>query len=146
MDAAKEAEANELLEKLASLFASEAIQDGQILTIDEMEIGANQIGDRVSSLLVQRSIEQGVSAQPKAAPCPKCGSPGCRREELEPRVLDTARGQVQWNESEFFCRKCRKAFFPSDGKLGLESGSHGNPVGGTQDGDCRSDRRELSQS
>jgi uncharacterized protein with PIN domain len=124
MDADKQAEAKELLEKLAGLFASDAITDGQMKTFDDLEIEANEFGDQVSALLVQRSIEQDLEAQGEAAKCPKCGQPGCRRDEPEPRVVDTARGQVQWNENEYFCRKCRKSFFPSDGLLGLESGSN----------------------
>ena len=123
-DADKQAEAKELLEKLAVLFASDAITDGQIKTFDDLEMEANEIGDHVSALLVQRSIEQDLDGQPLAVKCPKCGQPGCLRDEPEPRVVDTARGQVQWNENEYFCRKCRKSFFPSDGILGLESGSN----------------------
>ena len=117
-------EAKELLEKLAGLFASDAIIDGQIKTFDDLEMEANEIGNQVSSLLIQRSIEQDLDAQPVAAKCPKCGQPGCCRDEPEPRVIDTARGQVQWSENEYFCRKCRKSFFPSDGMLGLESRSN----------------------
>ncbi len=119
MDADKQAEAKDLMEKLAKLFASDAISDGQMKTFDDLEIEANEMGDQFSALLVQQSIEQGLDAQPVAPKCPKCGQPGCCRDEPEPWIIDTARGQVQWNENEYFCRKCRKSFFPSDGILGL---------------------------
>ena len=36
-----------------------------------------------------------------------------------PRSQDRA-GLTRWNEDEYFCRKCRKSFFPSDVLLGIE--------------------------
>ena len=121
MDAQKQARASELMEELAELLASAENQDGSWKTFDQMELAANEIGDRFTTLLAQKSLDQSLSGKPSAPKCPKCDQPACRLQEPDPRVVQTARGEVQWNEDEYFCRKCRKSFFPSDGSLGIES-------------------------
>jgi hypothetical protein len=47
--------------------------------------------------------------------CPDCGHPGERKAECEPRILQTDRGEVSWLEPSYFCRSCRRSFFPSLG-------------------------------
>lgn len=120
MDAAKKAEADELLEKLTSLLATDTRENGTYKTFDEIEMHAIEVGDRVSALLMKRAVQQGVHHQPQCPTCPRCDSPGKKRDEPEPRVIDAARGEVAWNENEYFCRKCRKSFFPSDRTLRLK--------------------------
>lgn len=122
MDAQKQARADQLIEELADLLAEAENSDGSWKTFDQMEIAANQVGDRVSEQLTQRSLDRSLEGKPQAPRCPKCDQPGCRLDEPDPRVVQTCRGEVQWNEDEYFCRKCRKSFFPSDGSLGIESG------------------------
>jgi len=120
MDAQKQARASELMEELTELLASAENQDGSWKTFDQMELAANEVGDRFSTMLAQKSLDRSLQGKPSAPRCPKCDQPGCRHEEPDPRVVQTARGQVQWNEDEHFCRKCRKSFFPSDGPLGTQ--------------------------
>jgi len=140
MDAQERARASELMEELAELFASAENPDGSWKTFDQMELAANEVGDRVSERLAQKSLDRSLAGNPGAARCPQCDQPGCRRDEPDPRVIQTARGQVQWNEDEYFCRKCRKAFFPSDGPLGTPGGINRQPAGGKED-DARRSRR-----
>jgi hypothetical protein len=48
--------------------------------------------------------------------------PECQREtkslEPEPRFLQTRGGEVEWQEPQAKCNRCRRAFFPSVEKLG----------------------------
>jgi len=120
MDAQNQARADELVEELANLLAKAENQDGSWKTFDQMELAANEIGDRVSERIAQKSLNQALADKPTAPRCPKCDQPGCRLEDPDPRVIQTSRGEVQWNEDEYFCRKCRKAFFPSNRSLGIQ--------------------------
>jgi len=121
MDAQKQARADELMQELAELFASAENPDGSWKTFDQMEIAANEVGDRVSQQLAQKSLDRSLASSTEAPCCPKCSQPGCHLEDPDPRVIQTCPGEVQWNEDEYFCRKCRKAFFPSDRSLGIQS-------------------------
>jgi hypothetical protein len=120
MDAQKQARARELMEELADLLASAENQDGSWKTFDQMELAANEVGDRFTTMLAQKSRDRSLQDKLSAPRCPGCDQPGCRLPEPDPHIVQTARGEVQWNEDEFFCRKCRKAFFPSDGPLGTQ--------------------------
>ncbi len=120
MDADKQAQAKLLLEQAANLLASAENEDGSFKTFDQIELHAISLGDQFTNLLTQRSIDQSVDCEYQAPRCPKCDQPGCRHDEPDPRVIEAARGQVQWNEDEYFCRKCRKSFFPADRSVGIE--------------------------
>jgi uncharacterized protein with PIN domain len=109
------------MEELAELFAAAENEDGSFRTFDQMELAANEIGDRVTTMVAQKSLNQALAAKGTVPRCPKCRQPGCRLEDPDPRIVQTSRGEVQWNEDEYFCRKCRKSFFPSDGPLGIQS-------------------------
>ncbi len=50
--------------------------------------------------------------------CPKCGWDAVPKEEAEPRILLTRAGEAEWSEPETYCPHCRRAFFPSEQKLG----------------------------
>lgn len=120
MDAQKKARAAELTKQLAELFADAGDEDGSFKTLDEMELAANEVGDQISTRVLQESVNKSVVAETACPRCPKCDRPGRRREDPDPRIVQTSRGEVQWTEDEYFCRKCRKAFFPSDGAIGTE--------------------------
>ena len=120
MDADKQSQAKFYMEQAANLFASADNSDGSFKTFDQIELHANDLGDQFSTMLAQNSIDQSVDSNVPAPVCPKCDQPGCQYEEPDPRVIQAARGEVQWNEDEYFCRKCRKSFFPSNRSLGIE--------------------------
>jgi uncharacterized protein with PIN domain len=121
MDAQKKARASELMKELAELLASAENSDGSFKTFDQMELAANAIGDQVTTMLTQKCLEKALASKSHTHRCPKCNRVGDPLEEPDPRVLQTSRGEVQWNEDEYFCRKCRKAFFPSDRTTGIKS-------------------------
>jgi hypothetical protein len=57
--------------------------------------------------------QQAASERPEPyRTCPGCHQPlPC--EEDNPRILQTRAGEAQWQEPEGYCRRCRRAFFPS---------------------------------
>jgi len=122
MDADKQARAKLYIEQAADLLASAENPDGSFKTFDQIESHADNLGDHFSTLLKQVSIDRSVDSPTAAPTCPKCDQPGRLRDEPDPRVIQTSRGEIQWNEEEYFCRKCRKSFFPSDRSLGTASG------------------------
>lgn len=85
----------------------------------ELEDEACEIGDALATALMEETLaEQAAqSSTEETACCPNCQRPG-RREEPEPRLVQTRRGEVAWNESSYYCRRCRQAFFPSVPRAG----------------------------
>ena len=87
--------------------------DGRPMTFAELEDECIEAGDLLTSL----TLEQRVSERqpPLQAPCcPICDLPGERGAD-EPRVVQADRGEVSWMEPSYYCRHCRRAFFPSLG-------------------------------
>jgi hypothetical protein len=50
-----------------------------------------------------------------ACRCPECQRPGERLPDAEQRLLQADCGDVAWQEPAFYCRRCRRSFFPSVG-------------------------------
>lgn len=50
--------------------------------------------------------------------CPTCGQPVEAKPDAKPRDVLTRGGNASWDEPQTTCRKCRRAFFPSEQKLG----------------------------
>lgn len=92
----------------------------------ELEDEACDLGDAVTRAMLEETLQaqaqaalrESASRPPDLAPCcPRCQRPGQRRED-EPRIVQTRRGEVSWNEPQYYCRKCRQAFFPSVPRIG----------------------------
>jgi hypothetical protein len=88
--------------------------DGTSKTFDELERDSIEVSDLIGSTMLEANVRDGEQP-PGTCRCPKCDRLCPRQEEAEPRVLQTDRGEVSWLEAEFFCRRCRRSFFPSDG-------------------------------
>jgi hypothetical protein len=88
----------------------------------ELEDAACEIGDAVSGGMLEAALREHAAASEETACCPRCRRPGKRNAEPEPRILQTRRGEVGWNEPTYYCRHCRQAFFPSEPRLGRRSG------------------------
>ena len=83
------------------------------------ELGV-QVGDAVCRAFIQQSVSQQADDEPSCCQqesCPTCGGPLDHRDP-EPKPLLTRRGEVSWQEPQTYCKKCRKAFFPSVQKFG----------------------------
>ena len=87
--------------------------DGSPMTFAELEDECIAAGDLFSTAVLQQRVNQRPT--PEAAPvCPTCERPGEVHPE-EPRVLQTDRGDMDWMEPTYYCRCCRRSFFPSLG-------------------------------
>ncbi|MGF1583664.1 MAG: hypothetical protein ACFCD0_30475 [Gemmataceae bacterium] len=66
--------------------------------------------------MLQRLLnKQAQSEQPKPQVYRQCP---CCHDEVDPdepqtRILDTRVGVAEWDERKTYCRRCRRAFFPS---------------------------------
>lgn len=88
-------------------------ENGTAKTFDELEQDSIEVADVIGSSMLEANARD-VEHPPGACRCPKCGAMAPQKEDAEPRVLQTDRGEVDWLEAEYFCRKCRRSFFPSD--------------------------------
>ena len=51
--------------------------------------------------------------------CPKCGKEVQKAPDKDDhRILPTIVGEAEWREPGMYCRKCRRAFFPSEQESG----------------------------
>ena len=115
--------------ELRKILGGAVREDGTPKRFDELEQESIEVGDLIGSAMLEANVQD--SEKPAATcRCPKCNRV-CPRRDEEPRVLQTDRGEVSWLEAEYFCRKCRRSFFPSDGGTRAPSGSHGKRSSGT---------------
>ena len=87
--------------------------DDRPMTFAELEDECIEVGDLLTAtMLSQRVSERPRPEQPPC--CPSCHRPGEASPD-EPRILETDRGDVTWMEPSYYCRNCRRSFFPSLG-------------------------------
>ena len=72
----------------------------------------------VREVLTEKMLDLTLRQQAVAErPAPYRTCPGCHQplscEEDNPRILQTRAGEAEWQEPEGYCRRCRRAFFPS---------------------------------
>jgi hypothetical protein len=70
------------------------------------------LSEQLLHLALSRQSLAFSAAAPELLCCPGCQQSTDLRPP-EPRVVTTRIGQAEWSEPQYFCRKCRKAFFPS---------------------------------
>lgn len=98
--------ARELSEELGEVDETQGV-----CWLDALENQAVEIGDAVHAELVkQRST--GRPAEDESV-CPSCGRLG-QYKGLRERELIGRRGPLTISEPEYYCRACRRAFFPAD--------------------------------
>ena len=80
-----------------------------------IEAQAAEIGDLLTrEVATQRSRMENETPPPQSqCCCPKCNGPGDLK-RLRKRELQTIRGTTELTEPEYYCKKCRRSFFPSD--------------------------------
>lgn len=71
---------------------------------------ADALAQEVMRLMAARQAE--AVSGPADACCPGCGRM-VKPADSEARHLRTRRGDVAWQEPSYYCRRCRKSFFPS---------------------------------
>jgi hypothetical protein len=87
--------------------------------LTELEDIALQARTMVSEKFLELSLERQAGAPAPMRPaalqqCPSCQRPLGHTQEPSPRSLHTRAGEVDWNEPEQYCTRCRRAFFPSE--------------------------------
>ena len=87
--------------------------DGRPMTFAELEDECIEFGDSLTAIVLEQRVSE---AQPSVQPpcCPSCERPG-ELQPAEPRLLQTDRGEVGWREPSYYCRNCRRSFFPAVG-------------------------------
>ena len=90
-------------------------EDGTPKTFEELENDSIEVADVIGTAMLETNVQDEKHTFQGTCRCPSCDCLSPRREEDEARVLQTDRGEVGWLETEFFCRRCRRSFFPSHG-------------------------------
>jgi hypothetical protein len=102
------------------LYGPDGLPWGTKLT--ELEDVVVAVREVLSETMLRQALErQAAAVERRPAAYQHC--PGCRGEvrlepDPEPRLVKTRGGEAVWPEPETFCRKCRKAFFPSEPESG----------------------------
>lgn len=88
-------------------------------TFVELEELAREIGDEVTRQLLGGELaDRGNAAASDTALCPDCGE-SRHQNEAHHRRLTSLRGEVSDREPTFYCRDCRRSFFPLASRMGL---------------------------
>ncbi|MEX1028189.1 MAG: hypothetical protein WD049_09325 [Candidatus Paceibacterota bacterium] len=105
--------AEELALELLKITGGRFKSDGTSKTFDEIEERAIEVGDLVTSLAIGEAAKQ--ADQVPECRCPQCGAVPKRpsEDDTEPIVLQTDRGEVDFLTEGYYCRRCRRSFFPS---------------------------------
>lgn len=85
----------------------------------EIECDANELGHEYIRLLMEQTNREQSQKMPTAA----LTSPSGEVADLvgtEPRSIETVSGPVDWSEPKAYLPESRKAFFPSDPRIGAE--------------------------
>ena len=122
----------EMVEQLAREHQSELAAAGTLMDLEELTA---EIGDEVSRQLCENEL---VDRGRKAAhldeyACPECGSL-CPRGEAEPVVIQGLRGDLGFSQPSYFCRRCRRSFFPAGQSSGVAGAEHGDAEDFAEDG------------
>jgi hypothetical protein len=100
--------------ELQDILGSNVRDDGRAKTFDELEDECTEVGDWLTSQVLERRVASRGTTDESPC-CPDCQRPGDRLSDDEVRILQTSRGEAAWSEAAWFCRRCRRSFFPSVG-------------------------------
>lgn len=80
---------------------------------EAIEVKAAEFGDRLTREIATEQCRRANDEPPPTGhtACPHCEQPGELR-KLRKRQLQTIRGEIEIEEPEYYCRKCRRSFFP----------------------------------
>ena len=103
----------EMAEEVREILGGCLHPDGRPMTFAELEEECIEAGDMLTAAVLQERVAKRPCPEQDAC-CPTCDRPGERCPD-EPRVVQTDRGEVSWLEPSYYCRYCRRSFFPSVG-------------------------------
>jgi hypothetical protein len=87
--------------------------------LTEIEALCLDIRELLSEELLKQALQRQAVAHEQQSPEEFRACPGCQRpldwgeQETQERLLETEAGTAEWSEPEGYCRRCRRAFFPS---------------------------------
>lgn len=91
-------------------------------SLTELEDVVLAVRQALSEKMLAQALErQAQTAEARPEPyqkCPGCQGPVEAEPEPEPRDVQTRAGKAAWDEPHTYCRKCRRAFFPSEQEPG----------------------------
>ena len=113
-----------MVEELAREHQRELAAAGTLVDLEELSC---QIGDEFARRLCENELSSRGqrAADAEQCECPECGL-RCPRGEPEPVVLQGLRGELGFNQPSYFCRHCRRSFFPSGRAFGTGGAEHGH--------------------
>lgn len=131
MECRLETELKTMIEGLARKHQQELEAAGTLVDLEELTC---QIGDMVTQELTQQEVVRRAKAMDvDQAVCPDCGKV-CIRDRLEPVLLQGLRGELAYNQPSYYCRHCRRSFFPDGRRTGTVSEGHGHTERLEEDG------------
>jgi hypothetical protein len=113
LSAAKRRRLEEIAREVKEIVGGCLHPDGRPMTFAELEDECIEAGDVLTAAMLQERVT-GRQPPEQAPCCPTCDREGKLGPD-EPRVLQTDRGEVSWMEPTYYCRHCRRSFFPSLG-------------------------------
>lgn len=85
----------------------------KLTEIEQLLLDLRQV---LTEKMLAEALARQAATQAQRPPAYRC-CPGCQEPltcaESEPRLVHTDVGEAQWQEPEGYCRRCRRAFFPS---------------------------------
>jgi cytochrome c553 len=93
-------------------------------TMTELEDVALEARAIFAKKLVELGLERQAAAAERPAEltaCPDCHRPFGEPEAPVPRAMETRAGDLEWEEPQEYCRRCRRSFFPSEQESGGRS-------------------------
>ena len=120
-----DAKRDRLQQKLEDLLAEAATVAAELQQVDQgpgtphydqIELPAHGLGQRFSRLVQVERARDVAASQAAEAACPDCGRK-CPV-KTETRKVHSMDGPLKLLETVADCRRCRRSFFPSAGRLG----------------------------
>ncbi len=132
MECRVSARVKSMIEAVAREYQEELAAAGTLVELEELTC---RVGDEVARQLCERElVDRGRrAAGAEHCECPHCGAM-CSQGEPEPVVLQGLRGAVGYSQPSYYCRRCRRSFFPAGGPFGAVGAEHGHAEDLAEDG------------
>jgi hypothetical protein len=102
------------------LYGPKGLPWGTKLTeLEDVVIAVRQaLSEKMLAEALERQTQTAEQRPEAFQKCPGCSGPVEAKPDAEPRNVQTRAGEAEWNEPHCYCRKCRRAFFPSEPESG----------------------------
>lgn len=106
--------ARELYEEVRREEGGRSLLEKNFVTLeDEATELSDELMREVMELVLADQAQQAAATETIC--CSACGRPVEQHadDDIEPRIVQTRRGDVAWREPKYYCLPCRRDFFPS---------------------------------